>query len=209
MPGVDDELTLVCKGILTLVSRTAIASKKSAWWVGPLVPTSRPSRIFDQHRIPWPNYSAALLQEPVVKTPSAGPVEVRAVNRATMLEVLTSPWNRRLMAGGGSLAPRPDQWRLAAQVLGITRGEEEWRRLEQVTHSWNPGRTKARLDVQTNRSFFPVDATQLLMALERSLPPARRPEGTAGVRGYAALTEAFCALAERHCAIDLGDRAIR
>ena len=203
--GVDDELTLVCKEILTLVESNSYRFEEIGVVGRTLVPyQSSLARIFDQHRIPFVSSAALpLLQEPVVKTLlQLAQLKSNGLHRASMLEVLTSPWNRRLMAGGGSLAPRPDQWRLAAQVLGITRGEEEWRRLEQVTQleSW-PDEGSPRCTDQ--QEPFPVDARQLRWLWNGLSPLLDDLRGLPESGGYAALTEAFCALAERHCAIDL------
>ena len=109
----------------------------------------------------------------------------------------TSPWNRRLAASGGGVPPRPDLWRLAVQALGITRGEEEWRRLAQLgrLESW-----AAEEDEASSEEFgaFSIDGPQLRL-LWGCLSPLiddvkRLPESG----GYGTLTDAFCALAEEH-----------
>ena len=68
--GVDDELTLVCKEILTLVESNRYRFEEIGVVGRTLVPyQSSLARIFDQHRIPFVSSAALpLLQEPVVKT---------------------------------------------------------------------------------------------------------------------------------------------
>ncbi len=203
--GIDDELTLVCKQILTLVETNGYRFDDIGVAGRALAPyQSALRRIFDQHRIPFVSSAALpLLQEPAVKTLlHLARLKGSGLHRPAMLEVITSPWNRRVAASGGGVPPRPDLWRLAVQALGITRGEEEWRRLAQLgrLESWPAEEDDA---FSEELGALSIDGPQLRL-LWGCLSPLiddvkRLPESG----GHGTLTDAFCALAEEHLTIVL------
>ncbi|MCW5799795.1 MAG: exodeoxyribonuclease V subunit gamma [Nitrospira sp.] len=203
--GVDDELTLVCKQILTLVETHGYRFEEIGV-VGrtPVPYQSAVTRIFDQHRIPFTSTAAVLLlREPAIKTLlHLARLKGNDLHRPAVLEVITSPWNRRLTVPQGAVPPRPDLWRLAVHALGITRGEEEWRRLAQL------GRLESWAGTGDEFSEDPLDALSIDGPQLRLLWDCVSPL-IAGVTslpesgGYGALTDAFCALAEGHLSIPL------
>jgi ATP-dependent helicase/nuclease subunit B len=144
-----------------------------------------------------------LLQEPAVKTLlHLARLKGSGLHRPAVLEVITSPWNRRLMTPQG-VPPRPDLWRLAVHALGITRGEEEWRRLAQLgrLESWGVTGDESSADALDALS---IDGPQLRLLWDCLSPliagVTRLPE----TGGYGSWTDAFCALAEEYLSIPLG-----
>ncbi|MGB4893753.1 MAG: PD-(D/E)XK nuclease family protein [Nitrospira sp.] len=204
--GIDDELTLVCKQILSLVETNGFAFDEIGVVGRTLVPYQASlKRTFDQHRIPFlSSATVPLLQEPSVKTLlHLARLKGSGLHRPAMLDVITSPWNRRLTANRGGVEPRPDLWRLAVLALGITRGEEEWRRLAQLgrLESWS---SDADDPVTEELESLSIDGVQLRL-LWGCLSPLiddvkRLPEQG----GYGTLTDAFCSLAETHLTVPLG-----
>ena len=203
--GIDDELTLVCKQILTLVETHGYRFEEIGVVGRTLVPyQSTLVRLFDQHRIPFTSTAAVpLLREPAMKTLlHLARLKGNGLHRSAMLDVITSPWNRRLTAPQGGEPPRPDLWRLAVHALGITKGEEEWRRLAQL------GRLEAWAGTGDESSEDPLDALSIDGPQLRLLWDCVSPliDGVTGLPesgGYGGLTDAFCALAEDHLSIPL------
>ncbi len=205
--GIDDELTLVCKQVLTLVETHGYRFDEIGVVGRTLAPyQSALTRIFDQHRIPFTSTAAVpLLQDPAIKTLlHLARLKGNGLHRPAMLEVITSPWNRRLTTPQGGVLARPDLWRLAVHALGITRGEEEWRRLAHL------GRLEscAASDVECSEdpiSDLLIDEPQLRLLWD-CLSPLIAGVTTLPESGdYGSLTDAFCALAEDHLAIPLGE----
>lgn len=130
--GPDDEVTLVCKEILML--RETHGSQWSD--IGVVARTLTPyqsalSRLFDQHRIPFTcSGGMPLLQFPATKLLlHLAALPANGFFWASVLDVLASPFYRLPEELLNGLDARPDLWRLAVQLMGITRGVEEWDRL--------------------------------------------------------------------------------
>ncbi len=203
--GGDDELTLVCKQILTLVETNGYHFDEIGVVGRTLAPYQASlRRIFDQHRIPFVSSATLpLLQEPAVKTLlHLARLKGSGLHRPAMLDVMTSPWNRRLTNRTSGIEPRPDLWRVAVLALGITRGEEEWRRLAQV------GRLDARA-TDGDETFtedlgsLSIDGAQLRLLWSCLSPLIDDVKRLPEQGGYAALTDAFCSLAQEHLTIPL------
>lgn len=204
--GIEDELSLVCKQILSLVETNGLAFDDIGVVGRSLVPYQASlKRTFDQHRIPFVSSATVpLLQEPSVKTLlHLARLKGNDLHRPAVLEVITSPWNRRLTANRSEVEPRPDLWRLTVPAIGITRGEEEWRRLAQLgrLESWS---TDGDDNVPEELGSLSIDGVQLRL-LWGCLSPLiedlkRLPERG----GFGALTDAFCSLAESHLTVPLG-----
>jgi len=131
--GPDAELTVACKEILTLVETNGYRFEE----IGVVARTLEPyrsslKRTFDQHRIPFVTTAAAPLLESQAAKAVAQLAALPLTNffRKPVLDVLMSPFYRLPQLGNPAVEPRPDLWLPVAQALGITRGEEEWRRLE-------------------------------------------------------------------------------
>ena len=134
--GIDDELTLVCKQILSLVETNGYRFNEIGVVGRTLLPYQTAlRRTFDQHRIPFVSSATLpLLQEPVVKTLlHLAQLKGSGLYRPLMLDVITSPWNRGVRHNIEGIEPRPELWRLAVQALGIARGGEEWKRLAHLS----------------------------------------------------------------------------
>lgn len=203
--GVDDELTLVCKQILTLIESNGYCFEDIGVVGRTLAPyQSALARIFDQHRIPFVSSAAVpLLHEPVVKTlVHLAQLKSNGLHRPALLDVLTSPWNRYVAHETGGIPPRPDLWRRAVQALGITRGDAEWRRLSTFAQleSWPDERSSISCDEE---DAFPIDGAQLRMLWTCLSPLLDDLKGLPDSGGYAALTDAFCALADHHLMLNL------
>ena len=203
--GIDDELTLACKQILTLVETHGYRFEEIGVVGRTLVPyQSVLPRVFDQHRIPYVSSAVVpLLREPAIKTLlHLARLKGNGFHRPAMLEVITSPWNRRLTTTRASVAPRPDLWRLAVQALGITRGEEEWRRLAQLgrLESWAGSGDESFEDPLESLA---IDGPQLRLLWDCVSPLIAGVAGLPESGGYGVLTEAFCALAEDQLSIPL------
>lgn len=198
--GVEDELTLVCKQILTLVESNGYRFEDIGVVGRTLAPyQSALARIFNQHRLPFVSSAALpLLHQPVVKTVlHLAQLKSNGLHRPAVLDVLTAPWNRRLMTHTGDVPPRPDLWRIAVQALGITRGEDDWQRLATLTRleSWTD---EGSSEDREEQDALPIDEVQLRLLWDGLAPllddVRRLPESG----GYAALTDAFQALVEGH-----------
>ncbi|MBI4002738.1 MAG: PD-(D/E)XK nuclease family protein, partial [Nitrospira defluvii] len=123
--------------------------------------------------------------------------------RPAMLEVLTSPWNRRVTSNAETIEPRPDLWRLAVQALGITRGEDEWRRLAQLGRldSWGTGNEEAFTE---DIGPLSIDGGQLRMFWSCVSQLIGDVNGLPDKGGYGDLTDAFLSLAEKYLTVPLG-----
>ena len=204
--GIDDELTLVCKQILTLVETHGYRFEEIGVVGRTLVPyQSALMRIFDQHRIPFTSTAAVpLLREPAIKTLlHLARLKDNGLHRPAMLEVITSPWNRRLPIPQGGVPPRPDLWRLAVHALGITKGEGEWQRLAQLggLEAWAGTDDESFED---SLDALSIDGRQLRLLWDCVSPLIAGVTSLPESGGYGPLTDAFCALAEDHLSIPLG-----
>ncbi|MBA3753489.1 MAG: PD-(D/E)XK nuclease family protein, partial [Nitrospira sp.] len=203
--GIEDELTLVCKQILSLVETNGYAFDEIGVVGRTLVPYQTVlKRTFDQHRIPFVSTATLpLLQEPAVKALlHLAQLKGSRLYQPPMLDVLTSPWNRQVMSNTGSIEPRPDLWRIAVQMLGITRGEEEWRRLAKLGRldSWGTD------DEEFTASIGPlsIDGGQLRLLWHCVSRLIGDVNGLPDLGGYRDLTDAFLSLADKHLSVPLG-----
>lgn len=209
--GPDAELTVACKEILTLVETNGYKFEEIGVVARTLEPY-RPSlrRTFDQHRIPFVTTATAPLSEHPAAKAAAQLAALPLTNffRMPVLDVLTSPFYRMPVHGAPAVEPRPDLWPPAVQALGITRGEEEWRRLastgvlrmrrggggeDEETGGWGG------IDMEAPQVGLLWRLVARLIGDCRQLPP----QGTVGE-----LTDSFRVLAQEHLAIPgLGEDA--
>lgn len=203
--GAEDELTLVCKQILSLVETNGYRFDEIGVVGRTLLPyRTALKRTFDRHRIPFvSNVALPLMQEPPVKTLlHLAQLKGNGLYRPAMMEVVTSPWNRRVTSNIGPIDPRPDLWRSAVQALAITRGEAEWRRLAQLgrLETWNSDDDEAFTE---DLGSLSIDGGQLRLLWDCISELIDDVKGLPGNGGYGDLTAAFLALAERHLTIPL------
>jgi ATP-dependent helicase/nuclease subunit B len=198
--GPEGEIAFVCREILELVETNGYAYSEigvvARGWES--YRNMLPS-LFARHCIPFTtSMGSPVIQEPAVKVVLqlvALPLE--GFYRPPVLDVMTSPFYVLPAGVAGEPTPRPDLWRLAAGVIGITRGEAEWRRLERIAHAAGEHRSLPEEAADGDAGMPVLDPVQCrlfwravsqLMAEYRSLPESGSP---------AALTEAFLGLVSR------------
>jgi ATP-dependent helicase/nuclease subunit B len=207
--GIDDELTLVCKQILSLVETNGYGFGEIGVVGRTLVPyQSSLKRTFDQHRIPFVSSATlSLLQKPAVKTLlHLAQLKGNGLYCSAVMEVITSPWNRRLMSHEGSVEPRLDLWRLAVQALGITRGEEEWRRLAKLSRL-DTSPTESEDTFTETLGAVRIDGAQLRLLWSSVSELIDDVTGLPDRGGYGQLTDAFLSLADNYLTLSLGPSA--
>jgi ATP-dependent helicase/nuclease subunit B len=201
--GPDDELTLVCKEILTLVETHQYRFEE----LGVVARTLEPyqgivRRIFDEHRIPFVSpASSPVLQEPAAKVLlQLARLPVTGFYRAVVLDVLTSPFYRVGRHNTEGVEPRPDLWQLAASSLGITKGEEQWQKLSSAgqVETWvgEPHEPDAERIEGTGTVQVETSQLRVLWRLVSDLIRDCRTLPTQG--SMAELTEAYLKLAVDH-----------
>ena len=197
--GADDELTLVCKEILNLVE-VHDYSVDDIGIVARSVEPYRSSlrRIFDQHRVPFTSSAEeSVIQEPIIKIlVQLSSLSLSEFYWRDVLDVLTSPYYRVERLGSAQEAIRPELWHAAIRTIGITRGEDQWKRLDTVLQmSSEANRPTHRDEVQNHITADPMQIRLLnslvvqLVADCRALPTQGRP---------GELTEAFVSLIQAH-----------
>ena len=204
--GADDELAAACKTILTLVETNGYRFEDIGVVARGLEPyRASLRRVFDQHRIPFVTTATApLLQEPEAKTVmQLAVLPLTRFYRAPVLDVLTSPCYRMDYPGGKPVEPRPDLWLPAVRSLGITRGEEEWRRLASAggVQAWQGGGDWEDGEGIEGQGGIHVDAPQvrLLSHLVSRLIRDCRELPLQG--GVGELTDAFLKLVRDHVTV--------
>jgi ATP-dependent helicase/nuclease subunit B len=136
--GVEEELAATCRTILDLVETNSYRFDE----IGVIARTLDPygpflQSIFDRHRIPFQTTaSRPLIHEPICKLVlQLASLPLSDFYRASVLDVVTSPLYETDLFDDLSESYRPDQWKLLVQALDITRGVEEWTRLERASHA--------------------------------------------------------------------------
>lgn len=136
--GMDEELATTCRTILDLVETNGYRFDD----IGVVARTLDPYRThlqstFDRHGVPFTsNAGRPLMQEPVCKVLlQLASLPLNGFYRATVLDVVTSPLYATTLCNDASPGYRPEQWKLIVPALQITRGIEEWQRLEQASRS--------------------------------------------------------------------------
>ncbi len=136
--GVEEELASACRTILDLVETNGYRFDD----IGVVARTLDSYRtsvqaVFDRHRIPFTsNAGRPLIHEPICKVLlQLAALPLNDFYRTTVLDVVTSPLYATALCDDASPHYRPEQWKLVVPALQITRGIEEWRRLEQASGS--------------------------------------------------------------------------
>ena len=206
--GADEELASACRTILDLVETNGyrfdeigvVARSLDAY-------RSTLPALFDRHRVPFTIHGGRpLIHEPVAKLLlQLAALPVNDYYRTTVLEVVSSPFYHHQLDGARSDSVRPELWKLLVSALGITRGQDEWARVEQVS------RATVRLasdDEETGGVTVPgIDAdvvATLWQTISRLLSdcaqlPSHGPVST--------LIDAFTRLLDRHVQRLDGDEA--
>jgi ATP-dependent helicase/nuclease subunit B len=136
--GIEEELAVACRTILDLVETNGLQFDE----IGIVARTLDPYRsqletVFDRYRIPFTSTAGyPLIQEPVCKVLlQLASLPMNDFYRTGVLDVVTSPLHRSSLSHGDSEEFRPDLWKLVVPALHITRGLEEWKRLERASRS--------------------------------------------------------------------------
>lgn len=136
--GVEEELASVCRTILDLVETNGYRFDE----IGVVARTLDPYRthlqmVFGRHRVPLTtNAGRPLIQEPLCKVLlQLAALPMTDFYRTTVLDVVTSPLYATTLIDEASAHYRPEQWKLIVQALQITRGVEEWARVEEAARS--------------------------------------------------------------------------
>jgi ATP-dependent helicase/nuclease subunit B len=202
--GPDDELAVACKEVLALVDTHGYRFDE----IGLVARTLEPyraalRRTLDRHRIPFVTQEGLpVIQEPAAKVlAQLATLPQAQFYRAPVLDVLTSPFYRAGARRSDGVEPRPDLWRLAVCELGITRGEDEWRRLSSAgaLEAWTTEGEAEEPDEWNGKVCINAGQVRLLGELVARLIQDCRVLPEQG--GATELTDSFLALAEKHLAI--------
>ena len=131
--GPRDELVVTAKEILRLVTRERIAFSEIGV-VARSLDAYQPGmrEVFSQHCIPIrTSASEPLRQFPLVKAVLLLiRLAARDYPRSQVIDLVASPFFNLDPFSSGSALPRPDLWDVLTRRLGITKGFDEWHRLE-------------------------------------------------------------------------------
>lgn len=137
--GAEAEVAAVCRHILDLVETNGYHWED----IGVVARVLEPYRIvlrdvFARHRVPLATaMGQPLTQEPLCKTLlQLVALPMHDYYGPAMLDVVTSPLYRsRHCEAAAAAHVRPDLWKLLVPALSITRGREEWARLDQASRA--------------------------------------------------------------------------
>ena len=136
--GAEEELARTCREILTLVEVNHYRFDEIGVVARTLEPyQARLQSAFDRHLVPFTTTAGKpLSREPLVKTLlRLASLPLNDFDREALLDVVTSPFYQAGGDGNASENFRPDAWRSLVYALGITKGEDEWKRLGEPVSS--------------------------------------------------------------------------
>ena len=199
--GVEEELATVCREILILIEVNGYRLDEIGVVARTLEPyQARLQSVFDQYLVPFTSTAGQpLSREPLVKTLlRLASLPLNDFDRDAMLDVVTSPFYHAKAVGDARENFRPDIWRSLVYTLGITKGEAEWRRLNEPASSSILRDAEAGPDEDDQAMVGTRETSQLTYLWElvsrlihdcRALPA----QGSIGT-----LTEAFLTLVQSH-----------
>jgi ATP-dependent helicase/nuclease subunit B len=169
--GVEEELASTCRMILDLVETNGYRFED----IGVLARTLDPYRsqlraVFARHRIPLRcAVGRPLMHEPVCKTVlQLAALPLTHYDRTGMLDVLSSPLYHSDYLTGAEAYVRPDLWKLMVSAFSITRGEEEWARLDAASRAAT-GAAGGDDDIRVGPLDVPLDVIRLLWQIVSEL----------------------------------------
>jgi len=134
--GVEEELASACRTIVDLIETNGYRFED----IGIVARTLDPYRtllsgVFTRYRIPFSTTAGRpLMQEPLCKVfLQLLSLPLNDFYRAPMLDVVTSPLFASDLLSHDAAGYRPEQWKMVVPSLQITRGVEEWKRLEKAS----------------------------------------------------------------------------
>ena len=133
--GAEEEVAATCRTILDLVETNGYRFDEIGVTARTLDPYSLHLQSgFDRYRIPFhTTASRPLIYEPISKLVlQLASLPLNDLYRASVLDIVTSPLHVTDLHDDLSTSYRPEQWKLLVHALDITRGIEEWKRLEQI-----------------------------------------------------------------------------
>ncbi len=199
--GVEEELATVCREILILIEANGYRLDEIGVVARTLEPyQARLQSVFDQYLVPFTSTAGQpLSREPLVKTLlRLASLPLNDFDRVAMLDVVTSPFYHAKAVGDARENFRPAIWRSLVYTLGITKGEAEWRRLNEPASSSILRDAEAGPDEDDQAMIGTRETSQLTYLWElvsrlihdcRALPA----QGSIGT-----LTEAFLTLVQSH-----------
>ncbi len=177
--GAEEELAATCRKILDLVETNGYQFDD----IGVVARTLDPYRallsgVFDRYRIPFVSTAGRpLMQEPLCKVLlQVLTLPLNDFYRTTMLDVVTSPLFASDHLDHEAAGYRPEQWKMVVPSLQITRGVEEWKRLEpasRMTLELVEGEEQGRGDVP-DHGWLPAATAERRGADAAMLPAALR-----------------------------------
>lgn len=196
--GAEEELASACRQILDLVETHGYRFDDIgvvARTLDPYRPVLRP--VFERYRIPLRGTAGRpLIHEPLCKTVlQLATLPMNDYDRTAVLDVVTSPLYRSALLTGAGAHVRPDLWKLMVSALHITRGQEEWARLD-VAGRAGAAATEGTEDLRVGPPDVPAEVTRLFWLLISELIAeiaALPAKGTAGQ-----LVASFREVAARH-----------
>ena len=136
--GVEEELASTGRLILDLVETNGYRFED----IGVVARTLDPYRamlqsVFDRHRIPFTStLGRPLIHEPLCKTIlQLASLPLTDYYRTAVLDVVTSPLYWSALCEENQNEVRADLWKLVVPALHITRGAEEWARLDRASRA--------------------------------------------------------------------------
>src|SRR5262245_22266071 len=199
--GVEEELAAVCREILTLAEVNGYRFDEISVVARSLEPyRTRLQSVLNRYLVPFTTTAGLpLSRDPLAKTLlRLASLPLGDFDRGAMLDVVTSPCCRALLADSSRKNFRPDIWRSLIYTLGITKGELEWRRLVEPASSSILRDAEAGADEDERRTASTNQSSQLLYLWEvvsqlihdcKALPA----QGSIGT-----LTDAFLRLVQSH-----------
>ncbi len=201
--GIEEELSAVCRDILTLVEVNGYRFDEIGVVARSLEPyQARLQQVFDRHLVPFTSTAGRpLVREPLVKMLlRLASLPVNDFERSALLDVVAAPYYRLQQEGLPAVEARPDLWRIVAATIGIAKGRADWARLASAAAADILGETAGPDDeARPLVSDCDPDQTALLSALVSRL--IRDCERLPGRGSIGRLTEAFASLVQSHVAV--------
>jgi ATP-dependent helicase/nuclease subunit B len=201
MIGVEEELATVCREILTLVEVNGYRFDEIGVVARTLEPyQARLQSVFDHHLVPFTSTAGKpLSREPLVKTLlRLASLPLNDFDRAAMLDVVTSPFCPARGTGSARADLRPDIWRSLVYTLGITKGEEEWRRLAEPASASILREAEVESDEDDRAMVGTGETSQLTYLWERVSQLIFDCRALPAQGSIETLTDAFLTLVKSH-----------
>jgi len=199
--GVEEELAVVCRKILTLVEVNGYRFDEIGVVARTLEPyQARLQSVFDHHLVPFTSTAGRpLSREPLVKTLlRLASLPLNDFDRAAMLDVVTSPFYRIPGTASVRAGLRPDSWRSLAYTLGITKGETEWRRVAEPASASVLFDAEAEPDEDDQPIVGTRETSQLTYLWERVSRLIQDCRALPAQGSVGTLTDAFLTLVKSH-----------